>query len=179
MRSGKVAITGGDNVLSAPTNGEADDASDASWDGMLFFQAYGNTANFKITGNSLSSYAGTIFVPDGHCTLVGEGGSTALDTQFVCDTIDIAGNADIILSYTQTDKYFPPPPITISPSISVSFNSNPETLYILIIIPFEEKEDSNNSDKPSVKSFSVNGDILSVIKIRLICFISCGSCETL
>jgi hypothetical protein len=114
MRSGKVSITGGDNVLTAPTSGEADDASGASWDGMLIFQAYGNTSNLKITGNSMSSYSGTIFVPDGHCTLVGEGGSTALDTQFVCDTIDISGTADIVLSYTQTDKYFPPPPVTIS-----------------------------------------------------------------
>lgn len=114
MRSGKVSITGGDNVLEAPQAGEADDVSGQSWDGMLFFQAYGNTSNFKLTGNNSSYYEGTIFVPDGHCTLVGEGGSTGMDTQFVCDTIDVAGNADVFLNFDDTNKYVPPPPTTIS-----------------------------------------------------------------
>jgi hypothetical protein len=114
MRSGKVNINSGANELYAPQAGEADDASGQSWDGMLFFQAYGNTSNFFLNGNNDSDYIGTIFVPDGHCTLNGGGDSAGYDTQFVCDTIDVSGNADIFLNFDDTNKYVPPPPTTIS-----------------------------------------------------------------
>ncbi len=114
MKSGNLHINGGTNVLKAAQNGEVVDASGVVWNGMLFFQAYGNTGEFIMNGNAGSTYVGTIFVPDAHCRINGSGEGTGTDAQYVCDTIEFKGTSDTYMTYTQTNKYVPPPPTTIS-----------------------------------------------------------------
>ena len=114
QRNGSLHINGGLNDLRASQSGQVVDGAGVVWDGMLFFQAYGNTEEFILNGNAGSYYQGTIFVPDGHCRLNGSGLGTALDTQFVCDTIEFKGDMTMILDFNQTTKYVPPPPTTIS-----------------------------------------------------------------
>ncbi len=106
-------INGGDISLTAPKGDPWTDGSGVYWNGMLIFQAYGNTEELVMNGNAGSYFEGTIFVPDANCKINGSGATTALNIQVVCDTIDFIGTADMYLVYTEEDKYIPPKSIEL------------------------------------------------------------------
>lgn len=106
-------INGGDISLTAPKGDPWTDGSGVYWNGMLVFQAYGNTEGLVMNGNAGSYFEGTIFVPDANCRINGSGATNALNIQVVCDTIAFIGTADMYLVYTQEDKYIPPKSIDL------------------------------------------------------------------
>ena len=103
-----VTINGGDAYLTAPQNNAWVDGSNMYWNGMLIYQAYGNTSSLTINGNVDSYYEGTIFVPDGNCNMSGTQETVSQDIQVICDTVDIGGNAELRINYNDDNKYVPP-----------------------------------------------------------------------
>lgn len=101
-------INGGDISLTAPSGDAWTDGAGAYWNGMLVFQAYGNTTGLVMNGNAGSNFTGTVFVPDANCRINGSGATAAIDMQVVCDTIEFIGTADMYLVYTDANKYVPP-----------------------------------------------------------------------
>ena len=76
---------------------------------MLIYQAYGNTSQVVINGNTENSqYVGTIFAPDAYCKLNGTSEVTSQDIQVICDTIGITGTSDLDIDFNKTTKYVPP-----------------------------------------------------------------------
>lgn len=106
-------INGGDVNLTAPQEDPWTDSSGTAWNGMLIYQAYGNTDTVILNGNAGSYFEGTIFAPDANCRINGSGATNALNIQVICDTISFIGTADMYIVYTGEDKYIPPKAIDL------------------------------------------------------------------
>ena len=109
MRSGSFRINGGTITLTAPSNENTWlDGAKKGWNGMLVFFGYDNYDDLIWNGNGDSFFAGTLYNYNGECQLNGTGNSLAYDAQVVCDTIDLIGNAELIIAYNPETKYLPP-----------------------------------------------------------------------
>jgi len=113
MRNGAVTINGGDNTFKAPYNDIWKDGKDQHWNGMVFFFAQNNTDDFTLAGNGDTLIEGTIYNYGGDCELAGTGGSIALNSQIVCNTIEVTGTSDIDITYDPSKNFKPPTTIDL------------------------------------------------------------------
>ena len=81
---------------------------DDSWLNMLIFVNPDYEADIDISGNSGSTYTGTILAPSAHVHFLGHNGTTAgtvtLDSQIIADTVKISGDTDFTLIYNESNN---------------------------------------------------------------------------
>lgn len=75
------------------------------WKGMLFYVDPSNGQTVKITGGSASVYSGTIYAPESRCVIEGGGDTLGLNSQIICRTIKITGNASVIVNYVEEEQF--------------------------------------------------------------------------
>lgn len=81
------------------------DASGHDWRGMLFYADPANTGELHLSGGSNSVFTGTILAPSSHCDVEGNGGALALNTQLLCDTIQVSGDGTVDIHYDADRNY--------------------------------------------------------------------------
>lgn len=81
------------------------DASGEDWRGMLLYAHPDNSNEIHLSGDSGSTYTGTVYAPGSHCTVQGSGGAIGLNTQLLCDTIRITGSGDLDINYDMSRNY--------------------------------------------------------------------------
>jgi len=75
--------------------------------GVLIYLAEGNTDEIVLTGDSTSSYVGTIHAPDGTVD-VGGGSLDHFESQIVADTVKIHGTPNMTVNYLNDNVYSGP-----------------------------------------------------------------------
>jgi len=70
----------------------------------LFYIPPSNEANVTITGNSGSTFTGTILAPTSHITLDGSGNTFSLDTQIIGYNTTITGSGQINITFNQANN---------------------------------------------------------------------------
>lgn len=81
------------------------DASGEDWRGMLLYAHPDNNNDIHLSGDSGSTYTGTVYAPGSHCTVQGSGTAIGLNTQLICDTIRITGSGDLNINYDMSRNY--------------------------------------------------------------------------
>lgn len=85
--NGSYNISGGANLsLSAPTSG--------AYNGILFWQAQGDTQAMTVSGGSTSTVEGVIYAPSAQLNLSGNTG-TNFDTDIVTDSLNLSGSSSL------------------------------------------------------------------------------------
>jgi len=107
-RSPNIQFNGGATIdLHAITSSSLANFDD-SWFNLLIFVSPDYAADIDISGNSGSSYTGTILAPSAHVHLLGNNGTDAgtvtLDSQIIADTVKISGNTDFTLIYNEDNN---------------------------------------------------------------------------
>ncbi len=88
--TGQVRITGADIDLSPPSSGV--------YSGILFFQARGNTSEFRIVGNAqLASVVGTIYAPSSVNVVLGGGNGEMRVGRVIGQNLEISGGGKVIV----------------------------------------------------------------------------------
>jgi hypothetical protein len=91
------------------------DPSKNDWMGMLVYVDPSNTSEVKLTGNTGTTYTGTIYAATSDCTVNGTGDNIGLlSTQIICNTIKITGTAEVNIEYNQAKAYALPPAIDLA-----------------------------------------------------------------
>lgn len=98
-------LNGGNSYLTAPQNDLWVDGSGNYWNGMLIYQAHGNTGGLVINGNDDSYFQGTIFSKSSSCTWQGNIENSTQSIQLVCDTISLNGDRAINIHYNPDYHY--------------------------------------------------------------------------
>jgi hypothetical protein len=84
------------------------DGSTVDYAGLLFYEDPScptNSKPFKITGDNVSSLTGAIYLPTQDCTLIGNNGTTSVNTQLLCNTINLEGNGTVSMSLTSDNPF--------------------------------------------------------------------------
>ena len=103
MMDGNIHWNGGANIdLSAPTFGP--------FAGLLIYMPMSNDDGIILNGNMDSSLVGTILAPASDIQLNGTMTSSMYHTQVIGYTVDLIGDADIIVTYNAEDQYEAPVP---------------------------------------------------------------------
>lgn len=109
---------GGNSLVSLAAesgSGVLVDPSSNDWKGMLIFVDPANSNAVKLTGNTGTTYTGTVFAPSSDCTINGTGDSIGLlSTQIICNTIKITGTSQVDIQYNQSEAYSLPPAIDLA-----------------------------------------------------------------
>ena len=93
MQNGGVNMTGGATVnLTAPTSG--------TYQGVLFFQARGNTTDSSLVGGNTQNMSGVLYFPSAHLNYTGGSSTTATATTIVANTLNMVGNSYISAAAT-------------------------------------------------------------------------------
>jgi hypothetical protein len=88
LENGGVNMAGGSTVdLTAPTSGY--------YQGILFYQARGNTSQSRLVGGTAQLMNGVLYFPSAPLTYTGGSGTDATQTTIVADTINMVGNSYI------------------------------------------------------------------------------------
>jgi hypothetical protein len=88
IESGGVSMAGGASVsLTAPTTG--------TWQGILFYQARGNSTESTLVGGTGQLMNGVVYFPSAHLTYTGGTSVTATATTIVTNTLSMVGNSYI------------------------------------------------------------------------------------
>jgi len=78
--------------------------------GMLLYMPLGYIGTVKLTGNAGSYYIGTVYVPSGTCDIAGTtDGMHDFNSQIVCGTVKITGNATITVRYNKNNALLTSP----------------------------------------------------------------------
>lgn len=86
LENGGVSMTGGSNInLTAPTSGD--------YQGILFYQARGNTTESTLVGGTAQSMNGVLYFPSAHLTYTGGSALGANETTIVASTLSMVGNS--------------------------------------------------------------------------------------
>jgi hypothetical protein len=96
---GFTGVGNSDIELSAPTSDQPPAVR-----GLLMYAALGNTSSFTITGNSSSLYQGTIYIPNGNITAVGNS-SYDNNSQLVGKKITLNGNSSLDTTFDGALNY--------------------------------------------------------------------------
>jgi hypothetical protein len=106
---------GGNTVVDlSAESGKLLDHSGADWKGMLIYVDPENDSEVKITGNSGSTYSGTIFAYSSDCIIAGTGESIGLiSSQVICYTVKITGNAEVNIEYDEDSSPYVPAAIDL------------------------------------------------------------------
>lgn len=109
---------GGNTVVAlaaANADGEIVDASGNDWKGMLIYAHPDNTSNVIITGDTDTTYTGTVYAPSSECTITGNGDNiNLLSSQVMCETVKIAGDALVDIHYAESEVFHLPPAIELA-----------------------------------------------------------------
>lgn len=88
---------------------------DFQYAGMLMYMDIANTSLVTISGNSGSSFTGTIYAPGPpsptsayKCTLTGNSEGLAVQSQILCYTVNVTGNNALILTYDDALNFHNP-----------------------------------------------------------------------
>jgi hypothetical protein len=93
IETGGVSMAGGSTVsLSAPVSGV--------WQGILFFQARGNTTASNLVGGTSQSMNGALYFPSAQLTYTGGSSLVATATTIIADTLRLNGNSNISAAAT-------------------------------------------------------------------------------
>jgi hypothetical protein len=88
LADGGISMAGGATAnLSAPTSG--------TWQGILFFQARGDTTASTLVGGTSQSLSGALYFPSATLTFTGGSSTNALATTIVSKTLSLVGNSYI------------------------------------------------------------------------------------
>jgi len=91
------------------------DPSDNDWRGMLLYVDPNNSNPVKLTGNTGTTYTGTVFAASSDCTINGTGDSIGLlSSQIICNTVKITGTAQVNIDYNPDQTYSLPPAIDLA-----------------------------------------------------------------
>jgi hypothetical protein len=91
------------------------DPSQNDWKGMLVYIDPNNTNDVKLTGNTDTTYTGTIYAVNSDCTVNGTGDNIGLhSTQIICNKVKITGTAQVNIDYSQDEVYSLPPAIDLA-----------------------------------------------------------------
>lgn len=91
------------------------DPSDNDWLGMLLYVDPSNSNPVTLTGNTGTTYTGTVFAASADCTIAGTGDNIGLlSTQIICNTVRITGTAQVNIDYSQSQAYNLPPAIDLA-----------------------------------------------------------------
>jgi hypothetical protein len=92
------------------------DASGNQWAGMLLYMDPANTGLISISGTSDSTYTGTIYAPapaspssQHKCTITGNGENLGLNSQMICNTVKVDGDAHLLINYNPDENFNLPP----------------------------------------------------------------------
>jgi len=75
------------------------DSKSSEWYGMLIYLAHNNTGNITLTGNSDSTYIGTVYAPDGDIVLNGTSDNESFYTQIIGYTVELTGDATTTIRF--------------------------------------------------------------------------------
>ncbi len=93
FETGTVNFAGGaTTTLSAPSSGV--------WQGILMFQARGNTQAASLIGGSSQITSGILYFPSAQLNFKGGGSSNSQNATIVSDTLNLVGNAYITAAST-------------------------------------------------------------------------------
>ena len=111
VRRGSVHFSGNAKVfLTAPTN--LTDAAGNQWRGMLFYLSPDNRAGLDVAGTADFFLDGTVYVPGPanpeSCTVRGDSATMSIRAQFICHTMKVVGNGDLMLRYPSLPYQLPP-----------------------------------------------------------------------
>ena len=101
------------DLFAEPKEGTLVDPSGNDWKGMLIYVDPENDSEVKITGNSGSTYSGTIFAPSSDCIIAGTGDSIGLSSQVICYTVKITGTSLVDIKYDEGWGYDVPAAIDL------------------------------------------------------------------
>ena len=112
LEAGGMTVSGSADHISLQAPAESPDPSPAI-PGMLIYMAEGNTSIITLSGNSTSSYIGTIYAPDGTIKLIGNtdltGGDVTFNTQLIGYNVHISGDATININFLDEEQIEKPP----------------------------------------------------------------------
>jgi Flp pilus assembly protein TadG len=98
VKEGSITMNGSANIrLSAPASGQ--------YAGLLFYQPIDNDEGITINGSNQSAWTGMILSPGSNCKLNGSGAPDGLNSQIICDTIDVSGSAAVKIHYSDSQNY--------------------------------------------------------------------------
>jgi hypothetical protein len=109
VKTGSVSMNGSAEIhLSAPATGQ--------YAGLLFYLPPSNTKSFSMNGNNESTWLGMILAPSSQCTINGSGAPDGLNSQIICDMINVSGDGAVHINYNNGQNYDPtsPPQIELT-----------------------------------------------------------------
>jgi hypothetical protein len=78
--------------------------SSGTYQGMSVFFDRNNEGDFMLTGNTDTSFSGTVYMKSGELRLTGTSGvSTSMNSLVVVDAITKTGDSDLTINYTKGD----------------------------------------------------------------------------
>lgn len=101
VSGGDVIFNGGADVTLHAISQTTSSTFSPYWLNLLIYVPSSNEADIEISGNSGSSFIGTILAPSSHVHLLGNGGTVALDSKIISDTVKISGSTTFNLSYNE------------------------------------------------------------------------------
>ncbi|MBN2257767.1 MAG: Tad domain-containing protein [Anaerolineaceae bacterium] len=109
MASGKFHMSGNSDIqLRAPSQEQP-----PAIKGLLIYAPPGNTNTMQITGNSSSHFRGTVYIPDGTISAVGNGSTDGFDTELIGAAVTLTGNASMRITDNPANNYTRPPLIEL------------------------------------------------------------------
>lgn len=112
---------GGNTSVNLHADNDLIDASNTQWGGMLLYMHPSSTGQVVITGNAESAYTGMILAtgpttnPEAKpkCIISGTGDSLGLNSKVVCNTVNVTGNAKVVINYQEERNYHVPPRVEL------------------------------------------------------------------
>jgi hypothetical protein len=105
---GDITINGGAEINVHAISQTSSDTFSPYWLNMLIYIPETNEATVSLSGNSGSTFTGTIFAPSSDVELSGTargaGGTITLNSQIISDTVKISGTSDIVIVYNDADN---------------------------------------------------------------------------
>lgn len=119
LRDGSFDIGGNTIVhLYAPTN--LIDNAGQQWGGMLIYMDEANDGLVRINGGTTTEYRGTIYAPgppnppsQPKCSILGTGDAIGVNSQIICYTVELGGNAILDLYYENDQNFTLPASIDL------------------------------------------------------------------
>ena len=82
-----------------------DPPDDGAYAGLLIYMPVTNTSDLTINGNSGASLTGSIIAPGAGVNIIGNSGTTTLNSRIIGYTIDISGNSNTTIIFNDDENY--------------------------------------------------------------------------
>ncbi len=115
VAGGDITFNGGADVTLHAISSTTSSTFSPYWINLLIYVPPSNEAEIKISGNSGSSYTGTILATKSHVELLGNGGTVGMNSQIIADTVGISGSTTFEITYNPDDQA----PTITNPGISL------------------------------------------------------------